>query len=109
MAQIFFSRRAFGRVAAATAALASIRAPAAEADETPFDVALTSNVMVPMRDGVKLATDVYRPARYGKPVARDPADRSGADGGVKRGRALARNLARHDAQERVTATISEPI
>jgi hypothetical protein len=30
MAQIFFSRRAFGRVAAATAALASIRAPAAE-------------------------------------------------------------------------------
>jgi putative CocE/NonD family hydrolase len=69
MAQTFFSRRAFGRVAAATAALASIRAPAAEADETPFDVALTSNVMVPIRDGVKLATDVYRPARNGKPVA----------------------------------------
>ena len=24
--------------------------------------------MVPMRDGIRLATDVYRPARYGKPV-----------------------------------------
>jgi uncharacterized protein len=32
------------------------------------DVALTSDVMVSMRDGVRLATDVYRPARNGKPV-----------------------------------------
>jgi putative CocE/NonD family hydrolase len=64
--QSIFSRRAFGRLAAAAAALVSVRA---EADEAPFDVALTSNVMVPMRDGVKLATDVYRPARNGKPVA----------------------------------------
>ena len=28
-----------------------------------FDVIVTSNVMVPMRDGIRLATDVYRPAR----------------------------------------------
>jgi putative CocE/NonD family hydrolase len=69
MTRFFFSRRAFGRVAAAAAALASIRATAADADDTPFDVALTSDVMVPMRDGVKLATDIYRPARNGKPVA----------------------------------------
>jgi uncharacterized protein len=33
-----------------------------------YDVALTSDVMVSMRDGVRLATDVYRPARNGKPV-----------------------------------------
>jgi uncharacterized protein len=33
------------------------------------EVALTSDVMVPMRDGVKLATDIYRPARSGKPLA----------------------------------------
>jgi hypothetical protein len=33
-----------------------------------YDVALTSDVMVTMRDGVRLATDVYRPARNGKPV-----------------------------------------
>lgn len=26
------------------------------------------NVMVPMRDGVRLATDIYRPARQGKPL-----------------------------------------
>jgi uncharacterized protein len=33
-----------------------------------YDVALTSDVMVSMRDGMHLATDVYRPARNGKPV-----------------------------------------
>lgn len=31
-----------------------------------YDVDVTSNVMVPMRDGVKLATDIYRPARTGE-------------------------------------------
>lgn len=33
-----------------------------------FEVVVTRNVMVPMRDGVKLATDLYRPARGGQPV-----------------------------------------
>src|SRR6202000_184811 len=33
------------------------------------DVVLIQNVMVPMRDGVKLATDLYLPARDGVPVA----------------------------------------
>jgi len=28
-----------------------------------YDVTTTQNVMVPMRDGVHLATDVYRPVR----------------------------------------------
>ena len=43
-------------------------APALAADEGPFDVALESNVGVKTRDGVRLATDVYRPARGGRPV-----------------------------------------
>ena len=34
-----------------------------------FDVVLESNVRVAVRDGVKLATDIYRPARDGKAVA----------------------------------------
>ncbi len=40
---------------------------AAQAD-TPYDVAAAKNVMVAMRDGVKLATDIYRPARNGQPL-----------------------------------------
>lgn len=34
-----------------------------------FSVVEETNVMVSMRDGVRLATDIYRPARDGKPVA----------------------------------------
>ena len=34
----------------------------------PYEVDVAVDVMVPMRDGVKLATDVYRPARDGKPI-----------------------------------------
>ncbi len=34
----------------------------------PPDIAVETNVMVPMRDGVKLATDIYRPAKNGIPV-----------------------------------------
>jgi uncharacterized protein len=33
-----------------------------------YDVAVEQNVMIPMRDGVRLAADLYRPARDGKPV-----------------------------------------
>ena len=40
----------------------------AAAAPAPYDVVVLSNVMVPMRDGVRLATDVYLPARDGKPV-----------------------------------------
>ena len=38
------------------------------ARDAEFEVSVASNVMVPMRDGVQLATDVYRPARAGTPV-----------------------------------------
>ena len=34
-----------------------------------YDVVVTSNAMVPMRDGVRLAADIYRPARGDSPVA----------------------------------------
>ena len=33
-----------------------------------YDVVITENLMVPMRDRVPLATDIYRPARDGEPV-----------------------------------------
>lgn len=33
-----------------------------------YDVALERGVMMPMRDGVRLATDLYRPARDGRPA-----------------------------------------
>lgn len=34
-----------------------------------YDVAVVENVMVPMRDGVKLAADIYFPAKNGQPLA----------------------------------------
>lgn len=39
------------------------------ADSGPYDVALSRDVMVAMRDGVRLATDVYLPTQNGKPLA----------------------------------------
>ena len=42
---------------------------AAAASPEQFDVALSSNVKVAMRDGIKLATDIYQPARNGTAVA----------------------------------------
>ena len=43
--------------------------PAVQPPHPEFDVHRTENVPVPMRDGVRLATDVYRPARDGRPLA----------------------------------------
>ncbi len=37
--------------------------------ETEYGIVVAKDVMVPMRDGVRLATDVYRPAVDGEPVA----------------------------------------
>ena len=39
-----------------------------EGSHQQYDVVVEKQVMVPMRDGVRLATDIYRPARAGKPV-----------------------------------------
>ena len=38
------------------------------AADTVYEVATQGNVMVLLRDGVRLATDVYLPARDGKPL-----------------------------------------
>src|SRR5438034_10238486 len=50
-------------VASLTARQSATR-PTADSDVVVF----AKNVMVPMRDGVKLATDIYRPARVGVPA-----------------------------------------
>jgi uncharacterized protein len=42
---------------------------AAQASSDEYGVVVARNVMVPMRDGIKLATDIYFPARDGTPVA----------------------------------------
>jgi uncharacterized protein len=34
-------------------------------DQPAYDIVVTKDVMVPMRDGVRLATDIYRPGRNG--------------------------------------------
>ncbi len=45
------------------------RAASAAQGDLPYESIVTKNVMVPMRDGVRLATDIYRPASYGVPAA----------------------------------------
>ena len=63
--------RALAARALAARALAALllAATAAAQAPDPYDVVLhAGDVMVPMRDGVRLATDVYRPARGGIPV-----------------------------------------
>jgi putative CocE/NonD family hydrolase len=61
------TRRGLAKLLASMGAmLATPRALAGP--EGPYDMVVTSDVMVTVRDGVKLATDIYRPARDGKPV-----------------------------------------
>ncbi|MGB6604459.1 MAG: CocE/NonD family hydrolase [Steroidobacteraceae bacterium] len=64
------SRRAFSALALAFGLSGAHGARASSDDDTAaaFDVILESNRRVPMRDGVRLATDVYRPARNGRPA-----------------------------------------
>ena len=55
--------------------------------EPRFDVSLARSIMVPMRDGVRLATDIYRPAEGVEPLPgsfptlliRTPYDKGAAD------------------------------
>src|SRR5690348_14849919 len=63
-----------------------------------FEVVVERGVMVTMRDGVRLATDVYRPARGGAPVSgRFPAilERTPYDRGAPRFAVQARLFAEH--------------
>lgn len=50
------------------AVLALIPSEFAAGGDGPFAVQAAVDVMVPMRDGVRLATDIYRPARDGQPL-----------------------------------------
>jgi len=47
---------------------AAVPAPLRSETETRYDTVVSKNVMVALRDGVRLATDVYRPARAGAPL-----------------------------------------
>ena len=48
--------------------LAQQRPAPAPSGEAKYDVIVLKDVMIPMRDGVKLACDIYRPALNGKAV-----------------------------------------
>ena len=50
------------------ATLPSVASTAHAVEVLADDIVVHRNVMVPMRDGVHLATDVYRPAVDGRPV-----------------------------------------
>jgi putative CocE/NonD family hydrolase len=64
-----FSRRSFSALVLSFGIFGVGRARKADSASTPFEVALESNIRVRMRDGVHLATDVYRPALSGRTVA----------------------------------------
>ena len=57
------------RIVALAAAFGLFGSRAARAEPEAFEVTLESGVRVATRDGVHLATDVYRPARAGRAVA----------------------------------------
>ena len=59
------TRRGFSSLLAALGLAPS----AVRAGDAPFDLVLERNVGVNARDGVRLATDIYRPARAGRPAA----------------------------------------
>ena len=61
------------------------------ASEPRYEIVVAKDVMVTMRDGVRLATDVYRPALNGNPVPgkfpvileRTPYNKNGIEGGAR--------------------------
>jgi putative hydrolase, CocE/NonD family len=59
----------FLQLAAALAVPARVFADVARG---AFDVVVQRDVMIPARDGVQLATDIYLPTRNGKPLPREP-------------------------------------
>ncbi len=67
---------------------AAAQAPEASKRPAEFDVVVEKGVTIPTRDGVRLAADLYRPARGGKPadgrfpalLTRTPYNKDGAKG-----------------------------
>lgn len=68
MTEVRFTRRGFSALALSFSLFGGARARQQRVS-SPYDVILESNHRVALRDGVQLATDVYRPARNGKPAA----------------------------------------
>jgi uncharacterized protein len=62
------SRRGFAALAVSFSAFGSGRTRESSEPSAQFEALLESNVRVPMRDGVRLATDIYHPARAGRAV-----------------------------------------
>lgn len=86
------------RTAAALLSCAALAASTPASGQAADDYTVLRNVMVPMRDGVELATDVYRPAVDGVPVDEPrPAVLTRSPYGKDRQRdaELAVHLARH--------------
>lgn len=63
------SRRELGIRFLQLATLLGLPARSFAAEQGAFDVIVQSDVMMPMRDGVHLATDIYRPASNGRFLA----------------------------------------
>ena len=63
------NRRELGIRFLQLAAILALPARSFAAEQGAFDVIVQSDVMMPMRDGVRLATDIYRPASQGRFVA----------------------------------------
>ena len=67
---------------------AALAQPAVTHRPAEYGVVIEKNLMIPVRDGVRLAADIYRPAREGKPapgrfpalLTRTPYDKSGSAG-----------------------------
>lgn len=53
---------------ASAATLASESGPPVTRQEAEYEVIVEQDVQIPLRDGVNLAADIYRPARDGKPI-----------------------------------------
>lgn len=68
MTEVRLTRRSFSALALSFSLFGRARARQQRVP-SPEDVILESNRRVALRDGVQLATDVYRPARHGRPVA----------------------------------------
>ncbi|MEA3176557.1 MAG: uncharacterized protein QOI59_80 [Gammaproteobacteria bacterium] len=68
MSSSHITRRSFSLLAASFGLFRAVWAKPGAETPASLDAVLESNIRVPMRDGVHLATDVYRPARDGKPV-----------------------------------------
>ena len=66
----------------------SAQGPKTSSRPAEYDAVVQKNVMIPMRDGVSLAADLYRPGRDGKPApgrsprcsTRTPYNKDGAGG-----------------------------